>query len=66
MPSPLLRATKDLYEDDTYELVDGKRCTGPINPTRGVKQGRPPSPTIFSLFVNDVPQCFPNEQGGLN
>jgi hypothetical protein len=53
MPQHLLQAVKAMYENDTYILVDGGLSTVPIHPTRGVKQGCPLSPLLFSLYIND-------------
>ena len=53
MPQHLLGAIRGMYENDTYILVDGGRQTQPIHPTRGVKQGCPLSPLLFSLYIND-------------
>ena len=53
LPPYLLAATQALYENDSYTLVDGHKQTPPIHPTRGVKQGCPLSPLLFSLFIND-------------
>ena len=53
MPPHLLQAIRGMYAGDTYTLVEGPKRTSPVHPTRGVKQGCPLSPLLFSLFIND-------------
>lgn len=50
----MLAALQSLYMGDEYVLVDGDKITPPIRPSRGVKQGCPLSPFLFSLYLNDV------------
>ena len=53
VPGHLMRAIRGMYTGDTYTLVEGPKRTNPVHPTRGVKQGCPLSPLLFSLFIND-------------
>ena len=57
MPEQLLALIRHIYQGDVYVLVDGDKQAR-VEPKRGVKQGCPMSPTLFALYISDLPQAI--------
>jgi hypothetical protein len=67
LPPTLLTAIQSLYLSDMCVVQTGQNTSPVIRPEKGVRQGCPLSPLLFSLFVNDVGQHIdkPHNDGSL-
>ena len=63
IPPHLLRYIQMLYHENVYVLKDGFVTPG-ISPTRGLKQGCPLSPLLFSIYISDLQQAMPDRKLG--
>jgi hypothetical protein len=62
----MLSVLRDLYHCDAYRLQDGDKITPNIHPAKGLKQGCPLSPLLFSLFISDIGSKLNEDAGNGN
>jgi exonuclease III len=65
MPAYLLRAIMAMYRGGVYILVDGDKISGAVAPNKGLKQGCPLSPLLYTLFTNDMDRFLDSRQGAI-
>ena len=49
---------KDIYSKSTCAVKIGNRCTSFFNCRKGLRQGCPPSPNLFNLYINNLFQTI--------
>jgi hypothetical protein len=64
MPAGLLASIQALYRGAVYEVHDGHKRTAGVPCTRGIKQGCPLSPLLFSLYISDLPSTVARDCPG--
>ena len=58
----IVERTKVLYEETENVIRIGNECTKTFWMKEGVRQGRPPSPVLFTLFMADLGEVLNKEQ----
>ena len=64
-PGYLLRAIMAMYQGGVYVLVDGDKMSGKVAPNKGLKQGCPLSPLLYTLFTNDMDRFLDTGRGAV-
>ena len=60
----LLRVLQSMYKNDKACIKLGNEITETFPINIGVKQGDNPSPTLFNLYLHDLPELFIHETTG--
>ena len=64
-PQHLLQTVMAMYRGGVYTLIDGDKISGEVAPDKGLKQGCPLSPLLYSLFTNDLARFLSAECGAM-
>ena len=54
----ILRTIENMYQNDEACIKIGNKMTESFQINVGVKQGDNPSPTLFNLYLSDLPDLF--------
>ncbi len=54
----LYRVIKNMYKESACQVKSGNALTSTFQTSLGVMQGEVLSPTLFNLYVNDIPQAL--------
>ncbi len=63
-PPYLLKTINGMYDGGVYILIDGDKTSDAVTPDKGVKQGCPLSPLLFSLYINDMDKFLDTDTRG--
>lgn len=59
LSSKIVRILRKLYENTHSRVWDGSSLSDSFKVSQGVRQGCLLSPVLFSLYLNDLPDCLP-------
>ena len=62
-PQYLRDIIQTMYTGCLYLLIDGDKISGEVAPNKGLKQGCPLSPLLYSLFTNDIDRFLTVQRG---
>lgn len=60
----LLKMIEKIYNTTTNEVITGEGVTRRFTTVRGVRQGCPISPTLFSMFIEDMDEVWERKNEG--
>ena len=63
-PQYLRDIIQTMYTGCLYVLIDGNKFSEKVAPSRGLKQGCPLSPLLYSLNNNDIDRFLTVQRGG--
>ena len=62
-PQYLTDIIQTMYRGCRYLLIDGDKISEEVAPNRGLKQGCPLSPLLYSLYTNDIDRFLDAQKG---